>query len=37
MSTRTHKCHSCRTIMYRDHNAAKQILGKGLKSTVVST
>ncbi|MHC5721399.1 MAG: zinc ribbon domain-containing protein, partial [Nostoc sp.] len=34
MSTRTHKCHSCGTILHRDHNAAKQILTKGLKSTV---
>ncbi|KAB8332764.1 IS200/IS605 family element transposase accessory protein TnpB [Scytonema tolypothrichoides VB-61278] len=35
LSTRTHKCHSCGTIMHRDHNAAKQILAKGLKSEPV--
>ncbi|XZF64960.1 MAG: hypothetical protein ACSI46_09795 [Gloeotrichia echinulata DVL01] len=37
MSTRTHKYHSCGTVMHRDHNTAKQILAKGLKNTVVST
>lgn len=33
LSTRTHKCHSCATVMHRDHNAAKQILAKGIKNT----
>ncbi|WP_370588491.1 zinc ribbon domain-containing protein [aff. Roholtiella sp. LEGE 12411] len=37
MSTRTHKCHKCKTVMHRDHNAARQILAKGLKSTVGHT
>ncbi|MCC5666776.1 transposase [Nostoc sp. CHAB 5784] len=37
LSTRTHKCHECGTVMHRDHNAAKQILMKGLKSTVGHT
>ncbi len=37
LSTRTHKCHECGTLMHRDHNAAKQILAKGLKSTVGHT
>ncbi|MGJ5672835.1 MAG: RNA-guided endonuclease InsQ/TnpB family protein [Nostochopsis sp.] len=37
LSTRTHKCHSCRTVMHRDHNAARQILVKGLKNTVGHT
>ncbi|MBD2499008.1 RNA-guided endonuclease InsQ/TnpB family protein [Anabaena azotica] len=37
LSTRTHKCHSCGTVMHRDHNAAIMILNKGLKSTVGRT
>ncbi|MCM0590501.1 MAG: transposase [Gloeotrichia echinulata IR180] len=37
LSTRTHKCHSCGTILHRDHNAAIMILNKGLKSTVGRT
>ncbi|MCC5665080.1 transposase [Nostoc sp. CHAB 5784] len=37
LSTRTHKCHECGTVMHRDHNAAKQILAKGLKNTVGHT
>ncbi|MDM9383047.1 transposase [Chlorogloeopsis sp. ULAP01] len=37
LSTRTHKCTNCGTVMHRDHNAAKQILAKGLKSTVGHT
>jgi putative transposase len=37
LSTRTHKCHSCGTVMHRDHNAARLILNKGLKSTVGRT
>lgn len=37
LSTRTHKCHSCGTVMHCDHNAAKQILAKGLKNTVGHT
>ncbi|PLZ11692.1 hypothetical protein CBP19_12805 [Fischerella thermalis WC1110] len=37
MSTRTHKCHKCGTVMHRDHNAAKQILAKGIKNTVGHT
>ncbi|NET60314.1 MAG: transposase, partial [Symploca sp. SIO2E6] len=37
LSTRTHRCHSCGTVMHRDHNAAKQILLKGIKSTVGHT
>jgi putative transposase len=37
LSTRTHKCHSCGTILHRDHNAAIMILNKGLKSTVGHT
>ncbi|MCP6759348.1 MAG: transposase [Fischerella sp. CENA71] len=37
LSTRTHKCHECGTVMHRDHNAARQILAKGLKSTVGHT
>jgi putative transposase len=36
LSTRTHKCHECGATMHRDHNAAKQILIKGL-STVGRT
>lgn len=31
LSTRTHKCNKCGTILDRDHNAAKNILAKGLK------
>jgi len=37
LSTRTHKCHSCGTVMHRDLNAAKQILAKGIKNTVGHT
>ncbi|MCM0591094.1 MAG: RNA-guided endonuclease InsQ/TnpB family protein [Gloeotrichia echinulata DVL01] len=37
LSTRTHKCHSCPTVLHRDHNAAIRILDKGLKSTVGRT
>jgi putative transposase len=37
LSTRTHKCPECGTLMHRDHNAAKQILAKGIKSTVGHT
>ncbi len=37
LSTRTHKCDSCGTVMHRDHNAAIMILNKGLKSTVGHT
>ncbi|MHC5890693.1 zinc ribbon domain-containing protein [Nostoc sp.] len=37
LSTHTHKCHSCGTVMHRDHNAAKQILTKGLNNTVGHT
>ncbi|PLZ73850.1 hypothetical protein CBP21_03230 [Fischerella thermalis WC246] len=37
LSTRTHKCHKCGTVMHRDHNAAKQILAKGIKNTVGHT
>jgi putative transposase len=37
LSTRTHKCHCCGTVMHRDHNAAIMILNKGLKSTVGRT
>ena len=37
LSTRTHKCLNCGTVMHRDHNAAKMILAKGLKSTVGRT
>ena len=29
LSTRTHKCSKCRTVLDRDHNAAKNILAKG--------
>ncbi|NET58382.1 MAG: transposase, partial [Symploca sp. SIO2E6] len=32
LSTRTHRCHSCGTVMHRDHNAAKLILLKGINS-----
>jgi len=31
LSTRTHNCPHCHTVLDRDHNAAKNILGKGLK------
>jgi putative transposase len=31
LSTRTHKCLKCGTILDRDHNAAKNILAKGFK------
>jgi putative transposase len=31
LSTRTHKCSSCGTVLDRDHNAAKNILAKGFK------
>ncbi|BAY43418.1 transposase [Scytonema sp. HK-05] len=37
LSTRTHKCHECGTVLHRDHNAAKQILIRGIKSTVGHT
>ncbi|BAZ66483.1 transposase [Fischerella sp. NIES-4106] len=37
LSTRTHKCHCCGTVMHRDHNAAIMILNKGLKNTVGHT
>ncbi|TBR60637.1 transposase [Westiellopsis prolifica IICB1] len=37
LSTRTHKCHCCGTVMHRDHNAAIMILNKGIKSTVGHT
>ncbi|KOP26240.1 transposase [Hapalosiphon sp. MRB220] len=37
LSTRTHKCNECGTVMHRDHNAAIIILNKGLKSTVGHT
>ena len=37
LSTRTHKCPKCGTVMHRDHNAAIMILNKGLKSTVGHT
>ncbi|NET62431.1 MAG: IS200/IS605 family element transposase accessory protein TnpB, partial [Symploca sp. SIO2E6] len=37
LSTRTHRCHSCGTVMHRDHNAAKLILLKGIHSTVGHT
>ncbi len=30
LSSRTHKCSSCKTVLDRDHNAAKNILKKGL-------
>jgi putative transposase len=32
LSTPTHKCYSCGTIMHRDYNAAIMILNNGLKS-----
>ncbi len=31
LSTRTHQCPSCKTVLDRDHNAAINILKKGLK------
>jgi len=31
LSTRTHNCPNCHTVLDRDHNAAKNILAKGLK------
>ncbi|WP_013322024.1 RNA-guided endonuclease InsQ/TnpB family protein [Gloeothece verrucosa] len=31
LSTRTHQCPSCETVLDRDHNAARNILSKGLK------
>lgn len=31
LSTRTHKCNHCGTVLDRDHNAAKNILAKGFK------
>ncbi|WP_413163882.1 RNA-guided endonuclease InsQ/TnpB family protein [Capilliphycus salinus ALCB114379] len=31
LSTRTHKCSACGTVLDRDHNAAKNILAKGFK------
>ncbi|MBV9389826.1 MAG: transposase [Chroococcidiopsidaceae cyanobacterium CP_BM_ER_R8_30] len=31
LSTRTHKCIKCGTVLDRDHNAAKNILSKGFK------
>ncbi|HEY9607054.1 MAG TPA: zinc ribbon domain-containing protein [Allocoleopsis sp.] len=31
LSTRTHKCSNCGTVLDRDHNAAKNILAKGFK------
>ncbi|GAC1461277.1 MAG: hypothetical protein NVS2B14_08960 [Chamaesiphon sp.] len=31
LSTRTHRCNQCGTVLDRDHNAAKNILAKGLK------
>jgi putative transposase len=31
LSTRTHKCNKCGTVLDRDHNAAKNILAKGFK------
>ncbi len=37
LSTRTHKCSKCGTLMHRDHNAAVMILQKGLKNTVGHT
>lgn len=32
LSTRTHRCPVCLTVMHRDHNAARQILMKGLNT-----
>ncbi|BBD65483.1 transposase [Nostoc commune NIES-4072] len=37
LSTRTHRCNCCGTVMHRDLNAAKQILAKGIKNTVGHT
>ncbi len=37
LSTRTHRCHHCGTVLHRDHNAAIVILNKGLKNTVGHT
>lgn len=34
LSTRTHKCIKCGTVLDRDHNAAKNILAKGFKLLV---
>ena len=31
LSTRTHQCGVCKTVLCRDHNAARNILAKGLK------
>ncbi len=31
LSTRTHQCPNCKTVLDRDHNAAINILKKGLK------
>ena len=31
LSTRTHQCPNCKTVLDRDHNAAKNILKKGLQ------
>ncbi|PSF36177.1 transposase [Aphanothece hegewaldii CCALA 016] len=31
LSTRTHQCPSCKTVLDRDHNAARNILSKGLQ------
>ncbi len=31
LSTRTHQCSACKTVLDRDHNAARNILAKGLK------
>ncbi|HEY9672058.1 MAG TPA: transposase [Waterburya sp.] len=31
LSTRTHQCGGCKTVLCRDHNAARNILAKGLK------
>jgi putative transposase len=31
LSTRTHQCGKCKTVLCRDHNAARNILAKGLK------
>ena len=31
LSTRTHRCNQCGTVLDRDHNAAKNILAKGFK------
>jgi putative transposase len=31
LSTRTHQCSVCKTVLDRDHNAARNILAKGLK------